>query len=143
MKTHKVILTMALLGFVPAACHKKQTASETNAKPAVVSEAKLRAAYGFAAQVPANEEGYVAFYGLGKLWHDFKASKTLATIRANPLFHQPNGSDPIKNGIKQFLANPEGMKWLDIAKEAQRRRNVCGLRTWQRRKIESLPAARQ
>lgn len=119
MKNHKLISTLALLGFVLAACHKTPTASEpTAAKPQVPAETRLHTAYGFAAQVPANEDGYVAFYGLGRLWHDFKASKMVASILANPLFHQPGGAEVIQGGLKQLRANPEGAKWLDIVKDA-------------------------
>lgn len=111
---------MALLGFVLAACHKNQpTADTTGGKPQEIPLAtKLRESYGFAVQVPANSEGYAAFYKLGKLWKDIKQSKTVASIRANPLVRRMTDDPSVKKAKADFQANPEAAKWRAIVAEA-------------------------
>ncbi len=94
MKKQHAIFTAALLVFALAACHKDESTTGTGggappppAAPAS-SQVQMTAAYGFAAQMPANTEAYVGFYQLGKLWSDLKGSRTWASIKANPLRRQ-------------------------------------------------------
>jgi|GEM_PF-2528991 len=121
MKKQSLILAMALLGLLPAACNKKTPIAENPgnpAKPAEVSlEPKLRAAYGFAVQVPSNSEGYAAFYGVGKLWKDIKQSKTLAAILANPLVHQATANPSVQQAKAMVSSNPEAGMWRAIASD--------------------------
>jgi hypothetical protein len=120
MKKPSILIVIALLGFTVPACNKKTETSgiQQQAKPAASDEAKLRAAFGFAAQVPSDNEGYVAFYQLGKLWHDFKASKTFASLLTNPLVQQVTGQDSFKKGWGEFSVNPKGAEWRAVVSEA-------------------------
>jgi len=123
MKKQQIILPIALLGFALAACNKQEPAANGGANPAaqppqVSLETKLTTAYGFAAKAPSNIEGYCAFYGLGKLWHDIKQSPVLAAIRTNPLVTQVTGDPSFKKGFDQFSQNPEAGKWRAITSDA-------------------------
>jgi hypothetical protein len=122
MKTQKLFIA-ALLGFAMAACQKNQPAAETPgtpppAEPQTSIETKLKAAYGFAAQLPADEEGYVAVYNLDKFWRQLKCSKTFATLRANPLVQQALHGPLVQLADGQLSKNPDARRWRAIASDA-------------------------
>ena len=121
MKKQHIILPVALLGFALAACHKQVPAADGSANPAapqVTLETKLTNAYGFAARVPSNVEGYCSFYSLGKLWADIKQSKAVTEIRANPLVTRVTDDPAFKQQIATFSQNPEAAKARAIASDA-------------------------
>jgi hypothetical protein len=100
-----IISTSALLCLLAASCHKKQESSAGQPQASVSSsEAKLTAAYGFAAQTPKDAEGYVAVYGLKKLWQDFHGSKAAKALLANP-------------SVQNHLADPSLRAVIDGAKQ--------------------------
>jgi hypothetical protein len=121
MKKQRILIAVALLALTVPACNKQKTETSGTPQPPAppaADEAKLRAAFGFAAQVPSDSEGYVAFYQLGKLWHDFKATKTFASLLANPLVQEATGQDSFKKGWGEFSSNPDAAKWRAIVSDA-------------------------
>ena len=119
MKKQALVITMALLGLLPVACQKKQPVADQNQEnPAVSAETKLRAAYGFAARIPSNAEGYSALYNLGKFWSDIKQSKTVADISAIPSVKQLLAEPSFANAKSAAAANPDFAKWRAIISDA-------------------------
>ncbi|MGB8352789.1 MAG: hypothetical protein WCD79_02790 [Chthoniobacteraceae bacterium] len=123
MKKQYIILPVALLGLGLAACNKQEPAAGGGANPAaqppqVTLETKLTNAYGFAAKVPSNVEGYCSFYGLGKLWADIKQDKAVAEIRTNPLVTRVTDDPAFKQQIATFSQNPDAAKARAIASDA-------------------------
>jgi hypothetical protein len=121
MKKQRILIAVALLALTVPACNKQKTETSGTPQPPAppaADEAKLRAAFGFAAQVPSDSEGYVAFYQLGKLWHDFKATKTFASLLANPLVQEATAQDSFKKGWTEFSSNAESAKWRAIVSDA-------------------------
>ncbi|MEI8343000.1 MAG: hypothetical protein WCH43_15865, partial [Verrucomicrobiota bacterium] len=104
-----VISASALLCLLTTSCHKKQEPAV--AQPQSSSEAKLTATYGFAAQTPKDVEGYVAVYGLKKLWHDFRGSKASASLHANPAI-QRHLADPTLRGAVNEVKQRAGVQQL-------------------------------
>jgi len=109
----RIVLSLsALLCLFSASCHKKQATSAGQPPTSTPSsEARLIATYGFAAQTPKDVEGYVAVYGLKKLWHDFRASKASAALHANPAIQ--NGlADPSLRGALDKAKHEAGVQKL-------------------------------
>ena len=114
MKKQQAIITVALLGFALAAFNK----SEAQA-PAANAETQMRAAYGFAAQMPADTATFADFYNLGSLVKDVSESKTWAAIRSNPLFGDVLRDGSFQKSIDQMeRTNPDAAKWKAVLIDA-------------------------
>lgn len=125
MKKQIILLTAVLLAIT--ACKKNeapsgsgeaaQAAATPAPTPAVPVETLMRQSYGFAAQMPADTDSYSGFYQLGKMWDDFKQSKTVAAIMSNPLVKQALEKDVVRQARNEAQTDPEAAKRKAILKD--------------------------
>ncbi len=117
------ILIAALFGLAVAACNKsapENAADQTPATPTpkpTPTEAQMRQAYGFAAEMPADTAYYGDFYNFGKLISDFKASKTWASIKTNPILGPKLKEQATAMAMMSF-SNPDAANLKNILKDA-------------------------
>ena len=70
-KSLQILTVSAALVLSFAACHKKENVGTSSTSSASANEVKMKASYGFLAQVPGDVEGAVAYYHVGEHIQNF------------------------------------------------------------------------
>ena len=113
-KSLQILTVSAALVLSFAACHKKENAGTASSS---ADEVKMKASYGFLAQVPGDVEMALAEYHPAEHIQNFLKSKTWQAISANPLV-QPQLAKMSEKFTKCSASNPDCVKVYGILQEA-------------------------